>query len=76
MDVGLGWFRRNNRPPSDRTYVEHLGAGAGFFNAMRIYPHESLGIVVMGNATKYDLDSVLSAVADTYWEQEVLSQAS
>jgi CubicO group peptidase (beta-lactamase class C family) len=49
FDVGLGWFRK----PAARntTAVEHLGAGGGFFNAMRIYPELQLGMVAMANTT-------------------------
>jgi CubicO group peptidase (beta-lactamase class C family) len=60
FDLGLGWFvpvkQRDARP----RFVEHLGAGAGFFNVMRIYPDEGVGVLVMGNATKYDIDRVAS----------------
>lgn len=66
-DFGLGWFRpresRNGRP----AFVEHLGGGAGFWNVMRVYPEESLGVVMMGNATSYDHESVLDAIAGTEW---------
>jgi CubicO group peptidase (beta-lactamase class C family) len=50
FDVGLGWFRK----PTGRntTAVEHLGAGGGFYNAMRLYPDLGLGIVAMANTTK------------------------
>ena len=41
--------------------MQHLGGGAGFFNVMRIYPTRGVGIVVMGNATKYDIDAVVAA---------------
>ena len=36
FDHGIGWFRR---PTSNREHwVEHFGAGAGFWNVMRLYP--------------------------------------
>jgi len=57
-DLGLGWFlparQRNANPP----FVEHLGGGAGFFNVIRIYPSAGVGVVVMGNATSYNIDRV------------------
>lgn len=57
-DLGLGWFRpaaaRNTQPP----FVEHLGSGAGFLNVMRLYPSLGIGVVVMGNASRYDIDAV------------------
>jgi CubicO group peptidase (beta-lactamase class C family) len=60
LDVGYGWFRRG----ADRVkaeFWEHLGGGGGFWNMMRIYPSEGLGIVSMGNATSYDHDAVAEA---------------
>jgi hypothetical protein len=39
-------------------FVERLGGGAGFFNVIRTYPARSVGIAVMGNATKYAIDAV------------------
>jgi CubicO group peptidase (beta-lactamase class C family) len=67
-DFGLGWFRareaRQKRPP----FVEHLGGGAGFWNAMRLYPEESLGVVIMGNSTSYDHESILDAAVGAAWE--------
>ena len=54
VDLGLGWYRKPNTaagPP----HVEHLGAGGGYYNAMRIYPDLDLGLVVMANTTaRYD----------------------
>jgi len=67
-DFGLGWFRsleaRGRRP----AFVEHLGGGAGFWNVMRIYPEELLGVVVMGNTTSYDHESVCNAIVSVPWE--------
>ncbi len=63
FDHGLGWFR----PPKDRdrrpAFVEHYGGGGGYHNLMRLYPDEGLGVVVMGNSTSYDVDSVTDALA-------------
>lgn len=67
-DFGLGWYRSHaagDRPPS---FVEHLGGGAGFWNVMRIYPEESLGVVMMGNSTRYDHESILDAILRVSWE--------
>jgi CubicO group peptidase (beta-lactamase class C family) len=58
FDLGLGWFRPANHRRDDPPFVEHLGGGAGFFNLLRIYPTRGIGIVVMGNATRYDIDAV------------------
>ena len=59
LEVGLGWFRRG--PHRDLDYVEHLGGGAGFWNCMRVYPEHDRGVVVMGNATSYDHNAIVSA---------------
>jgi CubicO group peptidase (beta-lactamase class C family) len=58
FDLGLGWFRPSNARVADPPFVEHLGGGAGFFNVIRIYPTRGVGVAVMGNATKYDIDRV------------------
>ena len=59
-DFGLGWFRPSSARDADVPFVQHLGGGAGFFNVMRVYPTSGLGIVVMGNATSYDIDAVVA----------------
>ena len=51
IDVGQGWFRRAEHRTSTPAHVEHLGAGGGFFNVMRLYPQLGLGFVVMTNTT-------------------------
>jgi len=62
VDLGLGWYRRHNTtagPP----HVEHLGAGGGYYNAMRIYPDLDLGLVVMANTTaRYDHDALFDRI--------------
>jgi CubicO group peptidase (beta-lactamase class C family) len=67
-DFGLGWFRSHEARERRPVFVEHLGGGAGFWNVMRIYPEESLGIVVMGNATRYDHESICDAIVCVPWE--------
>jgi CubicO group peptidase (beta-lactamase class C family) len=61
LDVGLGWYRfaRDTGP-----FVEHLGGGSGFWNAMRLYPDAGVGLVLMGNVTRYDHGAILSTLAD------------
>jgi hypothetical protein len=62
MDVGYGWFRRG----ADRDrgeFWEHLGGGGGFWNMMRIYPARRLGVLTMGNSTRYDHASLAAAAA-------------
>ncbi len=66
FDVGLGWFRK----PTARgtTAVEHLGAGGGFYNAMRLYPDLGLGIVAMANTTSaYDHAALFDTIAQLDW---------
>jgi CubicO group peptidase (beta-lactamase class C family) len=67
-DFGLGWFRSREARGRRPAFVEHLGGGAGFWNVMRIYPEESLGVVVMGNTTSYDHESVCDAVVGVPWQ--------
>ena len=66
-DFGQGWFRsakhRSSRPP----HVEHLGAGGGFYNAMRLYPSLGLGFVVMTNTTKaFDHHQLFSRLVNLF----------
>ena len=66
FDHGTGWFRR----PSDATdtWVEHFGAGAGFWNVMRLYPERGVGIVLMSNSTRtYDFEPLFALLAGTRW---------
>ncbi len=67
-DFGLGWFRSHEASERRPAFVEHLGGGAGFWNVMRIYPGLSLGVVVMGNTTSYDHESVLGAIVSVPWD--------
>jgi CubicO group peptidase (beta-lactamase class C family) len=67
-DFGLGWYRSQGARDRRPAYVEHLGGGAGFWNVMRIYPDEGLGVVVMGNTTSYDHESVCEAILTVPWE--------
>jgi len=67
-DFGLGWFRPRETVQRRPAFVEHLGGGAGFWNVMRIYPEESLGVMVMGNTTSYDHESVCDAIVSVPWE--------
>ncbi|MGZ4734765.1 MAG: serine hydrolase domain-containing protein [Acidimicrobiia bacterium] len=66
FDHGLGWFR----PPKDRDrapgFVEHYGGGGGYHNLMRLYPEAGVGVVVMGNSTSYDVDTVVDALAEPW----------
>jgi hypothetical protein len=61
LDVGFGWFRQTSEGTGFADHLEQLGGGAGFFSEMRIYPEESLGIIVMGNATSFGIDGIIQA---------------
>jgi CubicO group peptidase (beta-lactamase class C family) len=66
FDHGIGWFRR----PGERavSWVEHFGAGAGFWNVMRLYPERGVGIVLMSNSTRtYDFEPLFALLAGTRW---------
>jgi CubicO group peptidase (beta-lactamase class C family) len=66
FDHGTGWFRRPSDPPG--TWVEHFGAGAGFWNVMRLYPERGVGIVVMSNSTtSYDFEPLFALLAGASW---------
>ncbi len=65
-DLGLGWFRPTDARDADPPFVEHLGGGAGFLDVMRLYPTRGVGIVVMGNATRFAIDRV-AALALRPW---------
>ena len=67
-DFGLGWFRAADARQKRLSYVEHLGGGAGFWNVMRLYPEKSLGVVIMGNTTGYDHESILDEAVKVAWE--------
>jgi CubicO group peptidase (beta-lactamase class C family) len=66
LDVGLGWFRRHSDRKLSVPYLEHLGGGGGFFNMMRLFPDQKLGVVVMGNATSYDHQRIAAAVVEQF----------
>jgi CubicO group peptidase (beta-lactamase class C family) len=67
-DFGLGWFRSRRTGQKRPAFVEHLGGGAGFWNVMRLYPAQSLGVVMMGNITGYDHESILDESVRLTWE--------
>lgn len=64
FDLGIGWFRPAGSRADEPSFVEHLGGGAGFFNVIRLYPGRGVGVAVMGNATRYDIDAVASLALD------------
>ena len=67
-DFGNGWFASAEHRSATTRYVEHLGAGGGFYNAMRIYPDRGIGIVLMTNTTKaYDHHQLFSRLIELEW---------
>jgi hypothetical protein len=63
---GIGWFRRPNAGSGD--WVEQFGAGAGFWNVMRLYPNCSMAVVVMTNSTTtYAFEPLFSLLAGASW---------
>jgi CubicO group peptidase (beta-lactamase class C family) len=66
FDHGTGWFRRPVKTNGD--WVEHFGAGLGFWNVMRLYPVRGLGVVVMSNSTSmYDFEPLFALLASASW---------
>lgn len=65
FEVGFGWFRRGKDVSGRARHLEHLGGGGGFWNMMRIYPSDRMGVLAMGNATSYDH----AAIAQAAWSQ-------
>jgi CubicO group peptidase (beta-lactamase class C family) len=62
FDHGTGWFRRPTNDAGD--WVEHFGAGAGFWNVMRLYPDRGIGVVVMANTTRmYNFEPLFALLA-------------
>ncbi|CAA9503337.1 MAG: hypothetical protein AVDCRST_MAG05-2575 [uncultured Rubrobacteraceae bacterium] len=64
----MEWFPSREAAEWRPAFVEHLGGEAGFWNVMRVYPEESLGVVVMGNTTSYDHGAICDAVVSLPWE--------
>jgi CubicO group peptidase (beta-lactamase class C family) len=66
FDHAIGWFRRPRNGAGQ--WVEHFGAGAGFWNVMRLYPDRGVGVVVMSNSTRtYDFEPLFALLSDASW---------
>ena len=69
FDLGQAWFRKSGEPGAGPSFVQHLGSGGGFYNAMRLYPDLDLGMVVMANTTsRYDVDGLFDTLRQVRWE--------
>ena len=68
FDHGIGWFRKPADARRTPSFVEHYGTGAGFWNAMRIYPGLGLAMVAMTNTTfSWDHDRLFSRLEEMSW---------
>lgn len=61
---GLGWVVSEQ---GGRLALGHDGGGPGFGAAMRLYPEEGLGIVIMSNDTTIDRKAILDLFARLEW---------
>ena len=69
FDHGIGWFRTPTDATRTPVFVEHYGTGAGFWNAMRIYPQQRLALVAMTNTTSaWDFDRLFTQLKDLPWK--------
>jgi CubicO group peptidase (beta-lactamase class C family) len=62
---GLGW--RAHLTTDGRRYLTHSGGGPGFATILRVYPGENLGVVVMGNDSTIDRETLADVLADMEW---------
>ena len=62
---GLGW--QAQLTTDGRRYLTHSGGGPGFATILRVYPGENLGVVVMGNDSTIDRETLADVLADMEW---------
>ena len=62
---GLGWSA--HMTGDGRRYLAHSGGGPGFATIMRVYPLERLGVVVMGNDSAIDRNTLADVVVEVGW---------
>jgi CubicO group peptidase (beta-lactamase class C family) len=62
---GLGW--QAHLTTDGRRYLTHSGGGPGFATILRVYPEENLGVVVMGNDSTIDRETLADVLADMEW---------
>jgi CubicO group peptidase (beta-lactamase class C family) len=68
FDHGIGWFRKPADAHRTPAFVEHYGTGAGFWNAMRIYPDSRLAMVAMTNTNfTWDFDRLFTQLKQLEW---------
>ena len=65
---GVGWFRKPVDAHRTPAFVEHYGTGAGFWNAMRIYPESRIAMVAMTNTTfAWAFDKLFTNLEELPW---------
>jgi CubicO group peptidase (beta-lactamase class C family) len=65
---GLGWEAKLTA--GGRRYLTHSGGGPGFATIFRVYPEENLGVVIMGNDSTIDRETLADVLANGNWESE------
>jgi D-alanyl-D-alanine carboxypeptidase len=63
LQQGLGWVVACG----ERECLQHMGGGPGFGTAMRVYPRERLGLVVLTNDMTADTAAILDLAASLPW---------
>ncbi len=58
ITYGLGWKIVTN----DKYYIYHAGIGIGFSAMLRIYPRDSIAIILMANTMKINRDELLDEI--------------
>jgi CubicO group peptidase (beta-lactamase class C family) len=62
---GLGW--EAHLTADGRRYLTHSGGGPGFATIFRVYPEENLGVVVMGNDSTINRETLADALTNLNW---------
>jgi D-alanyl-D-alanine carboxypeptidase len=65
VQQGLGWVVGCG----SRECLQHTGGGPGFGTAMRLYPRENLGLVVLTNDTTSNTGAILDLAASLEWPE-------
>lgn len=71
LQQGLGWVVGCG----SRECLQHMGGGPGFGTAMRLYPQESLGLVVLTNDTTSNTGAILDLAASLEWPETRRAEA-
>ena len=67
FDHGIGWFRKPIDAQRTPPFVEHYGTGAGYWNAMRIYPDTRIAMVAMTNTTTtWNVDHLFTQLSSCF----------